>query len=268
MFTLSATNRSRQKVLGYPVDVVDEARALSVIEQAWSAQRRLHIVTLNAEMVVAAQQDGELDRIIREAHLIIPDGAGVVWAVRLSGQQINRLPGVELSLAALNRAAQLGRKVALIGARQEVLEKLLYELPTQMPGLQIVASHNGFFTEEDAEAVAEQIADHKPDLVLVALGVPKQEFFIDRFAHAFPQAVMVGVGGSFDVWAGEVKRAPKVMRDLHLEWLYRLAVEPWRWRRMGSSLPNFGFQVLKDRWRWGKLHRLDADAQEKKRDQQ
>lgn len=247
MSTLSATNRSRQKVLGYPVDVVDQARALEVIESAWENHRSLHIVTLNAEMVVAAQQDPELDRIIRHAHLIIPDGAGVVWAVRLAGEQIERLPGIELAAAALNHAARYDKRVALIGGRNEIARKLVEDLPVKHPGLQIVAWHDGYFSADEAEQVVDEIAQHDPDLVLVALGVPKQEYFIDKWAHAFPRAIMVGVGGSFDVWAGEIKRAPKFMRDLHLEWLYRLIIEPWRWKRMGSSLPNFGLQVLQDR---------------------
>jgi N-acetylglucosaminyldiphosphoundecaprenol N-acetyl-beta-D-mannosaminyltransferase len=226
---------------------VDEARALAVIESAWDAGKGLYVVTLNAEMVVQAQQDAELDRIIRHAHLIIPDGAGVVWAVRLSGQQINRLPGIELAAAALQRAAELRKKVVLLGSRREVLERLCYDLPNRFTGLNIVASHDGYFAPDEAEAIVDQIAQHDPDLVLVALGVPKQEYFIDRWAHAFPHAVLIGVGGSFDVWAGEVKRAPKFMRDMHLEWLYRLIVEPWRWKRIGSALPTFGFRVLQDK---------------------
>lgn len=252
MSTLSATNRSRQKVLGYPVDVVDEARALEVIESAWENQRSMYVVTLNAEMVVAAQQDGELDRIIRHAHLIVPDGAGVVWAVRLAGEHIERLPGIELAAAALGHAARYEKRVVLIGGRPEVLKKLVNDLPAKHSGLDIVASHDGYFSAEEAETVVEELAKHDPDLILVALGVPKQEYFIDRFAHAFPRAVMIGVGGSFDVWAGQIKRAPKFMRDLHLEWLYRLIIEPWRWKRMGSSLPNFGFQVLQSKLRGSK----------------
>jgi N-acetylglucosaminyldiphosphoundecaprenol N-acetyl-beta-D-mannosaminyltransferase len=249
MSTLSATNRSRQKVLGYPVDVVDEARALEVIESAWENHRSLHIVTLNAEMVVAAQQDADLDRIIRHAHLIIPDGAGVVWAVRLSGEHIERLPGIELAGAALAHAARYDKRVALIGGRKDVLQKLVDVLPARYDGLDIVASHDGYFAPDEAETIVDEIAQHDPDLILVALGVPKQEYFIDQWAHAFPRAVMIGVGGSFDVWAGEIKRAPKFMRDLHLEWLYRLIIEPWRFKRVGSALPNFGFQVLQDRLR-------------------
>ena len=247
MSTLSATNRSRQKVLGYPVDVVDQARALEVIESAWDASKTLHIVTLNAEMVVAAQQDAELDRIIRHAHLIVPDGSGVVWAVRLTGEHIDRLPGIELAAAALGLAADRRRKVALIGGRQEVLDRLLYELPLCYAGLNIVGSYHGYFATDEAEAVADEIAHHEPELVLIALGVPKQEYFIDRFQHLFPKAVIIGVGGSFDIWAGTVKRAPESMRRMHLEWLYRLTTEPWRWKRIAAALPNFGCQVLYDR---------------------
>lgn len=244
MSTLSATNRDRQKVLGYPVDVVDQPRALEVIESAWQRHRGLQIVTLNAEMVVAAQQDAELDRIIRHAHLIIPDGAGVVWAVKLNGQQISRVPGIELANAAIARAASTGRRVALLGGKPDVLQRLLDLLPEQFPGLNIVASHHGYFTLDEEEEVVDHLTSDEPELVLVALGVPKQEYFIDRWQSHFPRAVFIGVGGSFDVWTGQVKRAPVYMQKMNLEWLYRLISEPWRLKRMGASLPQFFFQVL------------------------
>src|SRR5262249_8195801 len=149
MSTLSATNRSREKVLGYPVDIVDQEKALSVVESAWQNQSRLQIVTLNAEMVVAAQQDSELDRIIRHAHLIIADGAGVVWALRLSGLKIDRLPGIELAAALLERAAQSKRRVALIGGKEEIVARLASHLPQIHNGLNIVAYHNGYFNSDN-----------------------------------------------------------------------------------------------------------------------
>ncbi|MBX9689882.1 MAG: WecB/TagA/CpsF family glycosyltransferase [Candidatus Obscuribacterales bacterium] len=246
MSTLSATNRSRQKVLGYPVDVVDETLALSVIEDAWSRGRGMHVVTLNAEMVVAAQQDSQLDRIIRHAHLIVPDGAGVVWAVKLNGQEISRLPGIELAAGVLARAAVAGRRVALLGGKPEVMEQLLEVLPQRYPGINIVASQHGYFSVDENERVIDEIAQHEPELLLVALGVPKQEYFIDLMSASLPRTVKIGVGGSFDVWTGQVKRAPALMRRLNLEWLYRLAKEPWRFSRIMSALPNFFFQVLQD----------------------
>ena len=244
MSTLSITNRSRQKVLGYPVDVVDEPKAVAVIEDAWARHRGMHVVTLNAEMVVAAQQDAELDRIVRHAHLIVPDGAGVVWAVKMNGQDISRVPGIELAAAALQSAAKHEKRVALIGGRPEVMERLLEVLPERYPGINIVASRNGYFSMDEEEEVVDEIAEHQPDIVLVALGVPKQEYFIDRWGANLPQSVKIGVGGSFDVWTGQVKRAPAVMRKLNLEWFYRLVSEPWRFKRIMSALPNFFFQVL------------------------
>jgi N-acetylglucosaminyldiphosphoundecaprenol N-acetyl-beta-D-mannosaminyltransferase len=239
--------KSRQQVLGYPVDVVDEAQAVCAVEAAWQSGRAMHVVTLNAEMVVAAQSDRELDRIVRRANLVVPDGAGVVWAVRLSGHPIKRLPGIELSLAVLAAAGRLGYPVALLGGRPEVVETAAQRLTEQIPGLNICTYRDGYFKAEEAEQVIAAIAARQPKLVLVALGVPAQEYFIDRWSGCLPGAVLIGVGGSFDVWAGLVRRAPRWMQRMHLEWLYRLFREPWRWRRMAAALPWFAAQVVRAR---------------------
>lgn len=257
MSTLSIASRSRQKVLGYPVDIVTDALALEIIEEAWRMNKGLHIVTLNAEMVIAAQRDQDLDRIIRHAHLIIPDGSGVVWALRLAGSEVDRLPGIELATITLSKAAAAGKRVALLGGKSEVVTKLQSTLPQQHPGLNIVAAQNGYFDGEDEEAIVAALAETAPDLILVALGVPKQEYFIDRWHSAFSKTVMIGVGGSFDVWAGNVKRAPAGFRKAHLEWLYRLICEPWRFKRMSQALPNFALQVAKE-LAYGKLQHENA----------
>jgi len=246
MSTLTTASRSRQTVLGYPVDVVDETVALQIVEDAWRNPKPLHVVTLNAEMVIAAQQDQTLDRIVRHAHLIIADGSGVVWALRLAGSHVDRLPGIELASACLAQAAKGNRRVALIGGKPETLAKNLELLPKIHPGLNIVASHHGYFTSEEDEGVVRGIAEASPELVLVALGVPKQEYFIEKWQSVFSKAVLIGVGGSFDVWAGNVKRAPAAFRKVHCEWLYRLLAEPWRFKRMSSALPAFAMQVLND----------------------
>jgi N-acetylglucosaminyldiphosphoundecaprenol N-acetyl-beta-D-mannosaminyltransferase len=259
MSALTTTYRSRQKVLGYPIDLIDEAGALAVIEEAWKNQKSLHVVTLNAEMVVAAQRDQELDRIIRHAHLIVPDGAGVVWALKLAGHQVSRLPGIELAAASLALCARLNRKVALIGGKPEILEPLQKALKDNYPGLNIVAAHNGYWTAEQEAEIIDELASAEPDLLLVALGVPRQEYFLDRWHQAFPHTVMVGVGGSFDVWTGTVKRAPAFFRSLNLEWLYRLIKEPWRFQRMGQALPSFAIQALSEVAR-GKITPKDAHS--------
>lgn len=239
--------RSRDHVLGYPVDLVSESAAIEVIEDAWQKKQALHVVTINAEMVVASQKDPELDRIIRNANLVVPDGAGVVWALRLAqakNSNVQRLPGIELAASALASAAKSGQEVALIGGRPEVMNKLVEDLPKLHPGIKIVAYQNGFYDKNEEKTVLESMAETRPKLILVALGVPKQEFFIDRYKHLFPQAVMIGVGGSFDVWTGFVKRAPVTFQKFHCEWLYRLLKEPWRLSRMAQSLPNFAWQAL------------------------
>jgi N-acetylglucosaminyldiphosphoundecaprenol N-acetyl-beta-D-mannosaminyltransferase len=249
MSALSATYRSRQKVLGYPVDLVDLKSALEVIETAWHADKGLQVETLNAEMVVAAQKDHRLDRIIRHAHLIVPDGAGVVWALGLSGHTVGRLPGIELASAALQAAANRGVNVALVGGRKEVVESLQKSLPITYPGLKLVFCRDGYFAKEDEAEVVDELAESEPKLVLLALGIPKQEYFIDQYREKLPKSVLIGVGGSFDVWAGVVKRAPVLYQKLNVEWLHRLITEPWRIKRMGVSLPTFAFRVLADKWR-------------------
>lgn len=249
MSTLSCTLKSRENVLGYPVDTVDLNRAAEVIEQAWAEAKAMHVVTLNAEMVIAAQNDCELDRIIRRAHLIVPDGAGVVWALSLSGKKASRLPGIDLAWQSLAQAAKNKRKVALIGGKKELLSLVEKSLLQAHPGIEIVACQDGYFSQEQELEIVDAISAKSPDLILVALGVPKQEYFIDRYtASHFAKCVCIGVGGSFDVWSGVKKRAPVIWQRLNLEWLYRLLCEPWRAQRMASSLPNFALQVL-----WRKL---------------
>ncbi len=241
---ISLASLDRKKVLGYPVDLVNQAAALKTIETAWQDHSRLQVVTLNSEMIISAQQDSQLDRVIRSAELVIPDGSGVVWALRLAGETVNRLPGIELAQATLAHAAVNNIRVALLGGRQEVLSTLLDVLPKSYPGLNIVIAEDGFFSNEEEASVLNKIVAAEPQLLLLALGVPKQEFLAERWKNALPKTVIIGVGGSFDVWAGRVKRAPQSFQRLHLEWLYRLIKEPWRYKRMGATLPKFALQVF------------------------
>lgn len=238
--------QNRCSVLGYPVDVESQSSALSLIQEAWQSGQPLHVVTLNAEMVMQSRRDTRLAQIIKAAGLIVPDGAGVLFAIRFKSDKYakaQRLPGIELADATLAAAAAEKLPVALLGGRPEVMQKLLTVLPERHPGLVIQSHQDGFFKSEEEAAIVQSIADKGPKLVLVALGVPKQEFFIAKYKDKFPHAVMIGVGGSFDVWTGFVERAPQKYQDLHLEWFYRLKKEPWRFRRMASTLPPFAFHA-------------------------
>jgi len=237
---------SRQSVLGYPVDLVDEAAAISTIRDAWASNSGMHVITLNAEMIIAAQKDEILDRIIRQANLVIADGAGVVLALKLRGKTIGRLPGIELAQLALFHAAEKNIPVCLIGGAPAVLETLGNILPDTYPGLKLVNCRDGYFQATEEQSVIQTIRDSGARLVLVAMGVPRQEYFIDLCRKSLPNSVFIGVGGSFDIWSGKKNRAPAIFRNCNLEWLYRLINEPSRYKRMGSALPLFAWQVLAD----------------------
>lgn len=234
----------KARLFDYPVHIVSLDEALDIAREALASREALHVVTLNPEMIMQGDNKPELGTILKKAGLVLPDGAGLVWALRQYGYTVNRLPGIEFSEAMIGYAAQNDLRVALLGATQEVLEAAAANLKQKAPGLNVVYQHHGFFSQEEATGIAEACAAKKPQLVLVALGVPRQEQWIARYAHLFEGAVLVGVGGSFDVWSGKTRRAPALMRRLNLEWAYRITTEPWRIQRTYKTLPMFVVKVL------------------------
>ncbi len=199
------TTNNHPTVLSYPVNLIDQDEAIALFRQAWQTLSGLHVITLNAEMIIAAQQDVKLDNIIRQSNLVIPDGAGVVLALKLEGYNAKRLPGIELAQLALSSAAGLKIPVALIGGQAAVLEQLVLTLPEQYPGLNLVACKDGYFKPENEQEIISAIGKVNPKLVLVAMGVPRQEYFIAQLRKVLPQAAYMGVGGSFDIWTGRKK---------------------------------------------------------------
>ena len=204
-----------------------------------------HVVTLNAEMAIQAEQNPALATIIRQAELVIPDGSGVVLYLQLwGGRRIARCPGIELAEALMQQAVQLTQaSVFLYGSAPSVAQTAADSLQQQIPGLQIAGVQHGFLKAEDQPAFQEKLQQLQPSIILVGLGVPRQEFWIAENHHLCPNAVWIGVGGSFDIWAGTKDRAPEWLRNNHLEWTYRLYQEPWRWRRM-LALPKFVWRSL------------------------
>lgn len=231
-------------LFGFPVHLVSMQEAAATTETALAHNHNLHVVTLNPEMLMQGEQDPELGAILKSAGLILPDGAGVVWALRRRGHAIKRLPGIEFSETLLERAAEAGYPVAIVGASEEALSLAVQTLQARYPGLHIAFSHHGFFRPEEEEAIVQACAAAKPRIVLVALGVPRQEKWIARYRHLFESAVLVGIGGSLDVWSGKSRRAPWLMRALNLEWLYRITSEPWRIKRTYKTLPMFVVKVV------------------------
>lgn len=232
----------RSLVLGLPVDVCPDVFAAALdLHGAGGGQ----IVTLNAEMTMAALEQPELGAVIHAAELVIPDGAGVVWALRRQGHRVRRTPGIELADRLLQQAAAAGWRVALVGASPQVMASLSEQLRRRLPALQLVMTIHGYQAPEAWPGLEHALQSAQLDLVLVALGVPRQETWIQRVHHG-RRGLWMGVGGSFDVWAGVKKRAPRWMGALQLEWLFRLIQEPARWQRM-LALPAFAWAVIRER---------------------
>ena len=234
----------RVQVLGYPVDAIESSEAIALVQKAVMERLSLHIVTLNAEMTMQGQGDQELSEILKQAQLVLPDGSGVVWAIRRQGKRVSKLAGVDFLGQMAAWCAREGKRVFLFGAAEGVAAEAAEALKHFYPGLQIAGVHSGFFSPEEEPVILETIRSAEPDILWVALGVPRQEKWIARHREGLSVPVMMGVGGSFDVLASRVKRAPAIFRRLHLEWLFRLIQEPWRWRRMAATLPKFAWQVI------------------------
>jgi N-acetylglucosaminyldiphosphoundecaprenol N-acetyl-beta-D-mannosaminyltransferase len=242
-FTAPAAARPWRQadVLGVPVAVcADVFSAALALQRGGGGQ----IVTLNAEMTMAARANAELGSAIAAAELVIPDGAGVVWALARQGHRVRRSPGIELARQLLEHAARVGWRVALVGASPAVMETLRQRLPAEIPGLQLALTIHGFQAPDLWPALEAELCQAQPELVLVALGVPRQETWTQRLHRGQP-GLWMGVGGSFDVWSGQKRRAPAWMGRLQIEWLYRLIQEPSRWRRM-LALPAFVLAVLRN----------------------
>lgn len=208
------------------------------LEQRLAQHQGTHVVTLNAEMAIQAQKDPQLAAVVRNAEVVVPDGAGVVLYARSQGKKVDRCPGIELAESLIRAAAQQNWRIFLIGGGEGIAHSVAESWQTQFPGLAIAAVHSGYFDRAQEEIILSQLQTIQPDLILVGLGVPRQEFWIQSQRSLCPHATWIGVGGSFDIWSGTKTRAPKWLRENHLEWVYRLYQEPWRWRRM-LALPNF-----------------------------
>lgn len=237
-------HEDRITVLGVPFHSLGMDGAVEKIAGFIISGRLHQVVTANPEMVMAALEDGELLQILSRAELVVADGIGIIWAARRLGTPLpERVPGVELAAAALALAAGNGYRVYLLGGAPGVAADAARRLRLKHPGLEIVGVQHGYFTAAEEDGVVAKIAAASPHILLVGLGMSKQEKWIHRHREELKVPVSIGVGGSLDVFAGRVQRAPACMCRLGLEWLYRLLVQPRRLFRM-LALPKFVFKVL------------------------
>jgi N-acetylglucosaminyldiphosphoundecaprenol N-acetyl-beta-D-mannosaminyltransferase len=233
----------RCTVLGAPVDLVTEPDVLAVARGAVERREQAQIVTVNAEFVVMAQDSRPFLEALQAARVATPDGAGVVWALRRRGIHIRRLGGSDLIWSLSEQAARLGHCVFYLGAGEGVAEEVARRLTLRYPGLRVAGALAGSPRREDEGKITAQIRESGADILFVAYGAPEQDLWIARNLPDAGASVAIGVGGSFDYVAGKARRAPVWMRERGLDWLWRLVMQPWRWRRM-LALPRFALLVL------------------------
>lgn len=229
------------ELLGFNIDTYNFDEAVDYAKKLINSDRVSQVITINPEMFECAEHDLEFASILHSAELVIPDGVGVKIGLRLKGYKVQRIPGIDFAHKLLEELGDL--PVAIVGAKEEIVTQAIQNLKQELPSLNIVYYHNGYFDND--EAILNEIKEKSPRLILVAMGSPRQEKFIYRAKKVLNPALMVGIGGSLDVWSGNIKRAPKIYQELGLEWLYRTVSQPERFKRIFPALPLFILKVIR-----------------------
>ena len=233
----------RVNILGVKVDAVTMAQAVERVEKLIAEKNSSIVATANAEMLLRATHDDELKNILNAASLVVPDGAGTVWAARHLGKHMpERVAGFDLVQELMKLAPVKGWKFFLFGSAPGIADKAKLKAEELYPGIKIVGTRNGYFTAADEPEIISQIKNSRADVLLAALGVPKQEKWLAKFRDELQIPVSIGVGGTFDVMAGVVKRAPLWMQRAKLAWLFRAMLQPSRAGRL-VALPKFVLKV-------------------------
>lgn len=197
-----------------------------------------HVVTLNAEMCVQTEANVKLKTIVQKATLVIPDGAGIqLYFQWIQLKNIKRYPGIEFAVDVFKQLKPT-EPVVFYGGAPDLAVLAAEHWQQQYPNLKVAIAQHGYLSDTEQVDFQKQLQAIQPSIIFVGLGVPRQELWIASHRHLCPNAIWIGVGGSFDIWAGKKQRAPRWMCNNNLEWLYRLYQEPWRWRRM-LALPKF-----------------------------
>ncbi|RNB82077.1 glycosyltransferase [Brevibacillus fluminis] len=235
------------KILGVSFSTLGFNATVSDLVARAEAGQRTHVVTANPEVVMIAKENAGFQSILDQAY-VVPDGIGIVYAAKMLDKPLHeRVTGVELVDALMQEANTQGWKVFLLGASPDVNRMAAARLEKDFPGAKIVGRRDGYFSADEEQLLINEINAASPDLLFVAMGVPRQEFWIAKHWSQLNTPIVIGIGGVFDVLAGTVKRAPVLWQKLHLEWLYRLLRQPSRWKRQ-LAIPRFVGAVLIEKW--------------------
>ncbi len=246
MNPMTATWNIRE-LFGIPIAALTMDEALDLVDDAVARRHSLRIGVVNAAKIVSMGRDALLRDDVVSSDIILADGVSVVWASRMLGRPLpERVAGIDLMHGMFERGNSRGYRVYCLGATDAVLDRAIARIATQYPGVRVVGKRNGYFTQAEEAAVAADIAASRPDILLVAMTSPKKEHFLGAWGPQLRVPVCHGVGGSFDVLADKVRRAPALWQRLGLEWLYRVKQEPRRlWRRYLITNTLFIFLVAK-----------------------
>jgi len=226
-------------------------KTVSVIENALVEKKRLQHVVINVAKLVNLRSDASLRKDVMESDLVNVDGMGVVWGARLCGVDVpERVSGIDLMHQVLKLCMEKGYRCYFLGAKEEVLATAIRNIETDYPGIPIAGSRNGYFDESEEDGIVSAIRDAKTDCLFIAISSPKKERIIHQYRDAFGASFLMGVGGSIDVVAGYVTRAPLWMQKSGLEWLYRVIQEPGRmWKRYLITNSKFLFLLIGELFR-------------------
>jgi N-acetylglucosaminyldiphosphoundecaprenol N-acetyl-beta-D-mannosaminyltransferase len=237
-------NSEKFYIFDIPFLNISKKNLIELINKRVKNKDKTYIVTANAEIAMYAKENNDYKNLILNADYIIADGIGIVKGGKILGFDVKeRIPGIELMIEFLKLANKTQESVYFYGAKKEVLEKMIYNVKIDFPNLNIVGYKDGY---SDEEIVLNDIVKLKPDYIFVAKGSPLQDIWINKALTKVDKGIFMGVGGSFDVLSGNVKRAPIIWQKLNLEWLYRIGSNPRRIKR-SMALPKFVVEVFKEK---------------------
>lgn len=237
---------NRPRVLGIPICVATIKETVAAMDALIQSDGNHLVATADASGIVIAQEDSELKAIYESASWVTADSNGVVWALKRQGIEADRVSGVDLAYELMALSGEKGYRIFLLGAAPGVAEAAKEQMLIKYPGCNIVGTHHGHFPESDFEFIAREVAPSQPDILLVAMGIPRQEKFITATKEIIGCKIAMGVGGTLDVMSGRVKRAPLIIQKLKIEWLWRTLLNPKKYSK-AKTLPKFWALVRREK---------------------
>ncbi|SUY47240.1 WecB/TagA/CpsF family glycosyl transferase [Clostridium putrefaciens] len=233
------------EILGYPIYSGYKKEILNGIEQIVSSEGCVHIVSGNPEVLYQGLFEKSLyENFTSKRSIIIPDGVGVIFSAKVKGLKVKeKIAGIEVMQDIISYCNKKDKSIYLLGSKESVVKRCKTNIESTYKNIKVVGYKDGYFDLDNCDDIIEDINKCNPDVLFVAMGCPRQERFIIRYMDKLPCKVFMGVGGSFDILAGELKRAPKWMITFGIEWLYRILKEPFRIKRM-KSIPKFMIRAI------------------------